>query len=344
MKRFVELDILRFMAACAVVVYHFAPRIFGSAPEAGSPFGTASRYGYLGVDLFFIISGYVILMSTRGRDWRTFLVQRAIRLFPSFWLALALTILFVALDSSGTAPSLSMVIANATMLPGYLGHEPLNQVYWTLGVEWKFYFIVAVLLATPLRSRMEDIACVWLAVLAVQFAGFDFKGLASASMFPYGSYFAFGMLLFCIHEKGLSTRRMLFAALSIALGSATALRVLPGFIVSPLPADRYVVAGIISVIGLVFLYLILREKSIAQLPTIRLLGATTYPLYLLHGALAYPILENSSLLGSTLARVTAAAVLVAAVTYAFATQIELRFVPWLSRRAGDVLAPAKAAD
>lgn len=313
MKRFVELDILRFMAAGAVVAYHFAPRIFGSAPEAGSPFGTASRYGYLGMDLFFIISGYVILMSTRGRDWRTFLVQRAIRLFPSFWLALALTILLMALGSSGTAPSLSMITANATMLPGYLGHDPLNQVYWTLGVEWKFYFIVAVLLATPLRSRMEDIACLWLAELAVQFAGFGFTGLASASMFPYGSYFAFGMLLFCIHEKGLS----------------------------PLPADRYVVAGIIAIIGMVFLYLILREKSIAQSPTIRLLGATTYPLYLLHGALAYPILENSSLLGSTLARVTAAAVLVAAVTYAFATQIELRFVPWLSRRASVVLAPAK---
>lgn len=333
MKRFVELDILRFLAASAVVVYHVAPRIGGVAPESGNAFGTVSRYGYLGVDLFFIISGYVILMSTRGRDWRTFLVQRAVRLFPSFWLALSITTLAVAVESSGARPSLAMVMANATMLPGYLGHEPLNPVFWTLGVEWKFYFIIAMLLATPLRSHMEHIACIWLVVLAVQFLGFDFKGLASASMFPYGSYFAFGMLLFCIHEGGLNTVRIAFSALSVSLSVATALRVLPGFIVNPLLADRYVVAGIIAVTGVVFLYLVLREQSIAQSATSRLLGATTYPLYLLHGVVAYPILQSSALLENSATRLLLASLALAGVTYAFATQIELRFVPWLSRRA-----------
>src|SRR5699024_7584332 len=52
------------------------------------PFAEIARWGYLGVDLFFVISGYAIIASVEGKDAQQFAVGRALRLYPAFWVAL----------------------------------------------------------------------------------------------------------------------------------------------------------------------------------------------------------------------------------------------------------------
>ena len=71
--RFYEIDLLRFVAAFAVVLFHYTFR--GAAGEAFTSvaypeLAGITKYGCLGVDLFFIISGFVILMTSRW-SWRT---------------------------------------------------------------------------------------------------------------------------------------------------------------------------------------------------------------------------------------------------------------------------------
>lgn len=98
--RYYGLDLLRFLAALAVVLYHYTFRAYNSdnlSPVRYEELGQLTRYGYLGVQLFFMISGYVILLSMQGKTVRQFLIARMQRLFPAFWVACTLTFLVVRL-------------------------------------------------------------------------------------------------------------------------------------------------------------------------------------------------------------------------------------------------------
>ena len=77
------LDLLRFAAAMTVTVYHFLYRGAQDGGYLDFSFGAAGvsvSLGYLGVNLFFMISGFVIIWSATGRDWYGFSVGRLARL------------------------------------------------------------------------------------------------------------------------------------------------------------------------------------------------------------------------------------------------------------------------
>ncbi|HEX8659294.1 MAG TPA: acyltransferase family protein, partial [Hymenobacter sp.] len=84
--RLYEIDLLRFLAALSVVIYHFT--FFGKRNAQYNPLyfdelGEVTRYGYLGVHLFFMISGYVVLLSAQGKTIRQFFLSRISRLYPA---------------------------------------------------------------------------------------------------------------------------------------------------------------------------------------------------------------------------------------------------------------------
>src|SRR5690349_17773865 len=84
--RLYEVDLLRIFAAVSVVLYHY---LFAGYYKVVSPLGfeapgLVARYGYLGVDLFFLISGFVVLLSAWDRTPRSFLVSRVVRLYPAY--------------------------------------------------------------------------------------------------------------------------------------------------------------------------------------------------------------------------------------------------------------------
>ena len=92
------LDLLRLFAALSVVAYHYCFRGAGadgmtwlSLPEVMP----VSKYGFLGVQLFFVISGFVIAYSAEGRNVREFFVARAARIYPGFLVAMTLTFIVI---------------------------------------------------------------------------------------------------------------------------------------------------------------------------------------------------------------------------------------------------------
>ena len=89
------LDGLRLVAALSVMAYHYTARTSnawdGDVRAVWPGVGRLTQYGYLRVNLFFLISGFVILMTAWGRTVETFAVSRVTRLFPAYWVGVALT-------------------------------------------------------------------------------------------------------------------------------------------------------------------------------------------------------------------------------------------------------------
>ena len=183
-KRIQELDALRGLAAMAVVLFHFSFRyyeLFGesgvSGVDSADP-GGLFRTGYLGVHLFFIVSGFVIFMTVdRTESPVDFVFSRFSRLYPTYWAGVLVTTLVVAL---GWLPNMRRtfgeVLVNLTMLHEFWGVRPVEGVYWTLTRELIFYGIVLTVFSLGLIRFWIPLAYSWLAIqsaanLAMWFVG-----------------------------------------------------------------------------------------------------------------------------------------------------------------------------
>jgi peptidoglycan/LPS O-acetylase OafA/YrhL len=100
-SRLTTIDGLRLVAALMVAAYHFlgtpTPHFWGRTELRDlAPFlHEIGGYGWLGVEFFFLISGFVICMSCWGRTPAQFAVSRISRLFPAYWCAVLLVVLLV---------------------------------------------------------------------------------------------------------------------------------------------------------------------------------------------------------------------------------------------------------
>ncbi len=133
-RRLATLDTFRGIAALAVVLFHL------TLHQAESP--VHFTWGVTGVDLFFIISGFVIYMTlnktTRAID---FVVARFSRLYPVYWTAVTLTAIWMLMGKYLGYSEISWgdYLANMTMFQHYFGVRDLDESYWTLIVEMLFY-------------------------------------------------------------------------------------------------------------------------------------------------------------------------------------------------------------
>lgn len=330
--RFHEIDLLRFVAALSVVLYHYTFRNYAAghySPIPPSPLSAATKYGFLGVQLFFIISGYVMLLSAQGKTVRQFFVSRAARLYPAFWVACTLTFLTKLLWGTGgadahMAPELAAVpwwqyAFNLTMLPEFFGVPALDGVYWSLTVEITFYFLVSLLLGYRLLHRLDWCLAGWLLYAALP-GRFRLASPFATLLLPaYAPYFAAGMLFFLLQQPG--GRRwhrlaLLLLAYVLAVRSALDYSV---FLTRYLHGDysRPLVVGLVTGCFLVFGLLTLRLVSLRPRPWLRVAGALTYPLYLLHNDIAsvafhrlYGPVSGGWLLATALALMLGAAYLV----------------------------------
>ncbi|TDC57577.1 acyltransferase [Actinomadura sp. KC345] len=291
-ERLRELDLLRFLAALAVVLYHFTG--FGGAGAWPEPaydvfpeIAPLTRFGYLGVDLFFVISGFVILMSAWGRGPGEFGISRLVRLMPAYWVSVLLGAFVYAVFRQGHGVP-GVVIPNLTMLQGGLGVRNLDAVYWTLWVELHFYVLIAVLAAIGITYRS---CLVFMAVW--MFGGLfaeqaDHKLLQVMLVPTWSPYFIAGMALYMIYRFGPTLLLWGYVAvtylMALRYGAWRAEDVFRG-------ADEIVVSAIITAIYAVMILVATGRLSRLRWSGLTLLGALTYPLYLVHSQLALPLLD-----------------------------------------------------
>src|ERR1700704_539454 len=127
--------------------------------------------GHFGVELFFIISGFVILMTIeRKKLVREFAASRVARLMPAFLAALALaTVILIVWPMAPpnhpmllTTPTLKQFVANLPMAPSLFGEAGVDLPYWTLTYELVFYVFMALMLRFDLLRSIE-----WFGLLGV---------------------------------------------------------------------------------------------------------------------------------------------------------------------------------
>jgi peptidoglycan/LPS O-acetylase OafA/YrhL len=327
------LDLLRFLAAAAVLVYHFTGFAGrgpwpGPARETFPGVSAVTGYGYLGVDLFFMISGFVILMSVWGRGPGEFAVSRIVRLMPAYWFSVLLGgAIFLAFGLGNGRPG--VVIPNLTMLQAGLGVRNVDPVYWTLWIELHFYVLMAGLAAVGLTYR----SCVvfmasWL-FLGLYADEADNKLLQGLFIPTWNCYFIAGMALFLIYKFGPNLLLWGF----VAVGWLMALRfgIWRAGDIFREAQDGVAVVAITAIFAVMILVATGRLRRL-RWPGLTVLGGLTYPLYLTHQQISFPLLEALAPglnRWAALAVVTVVALLLAYLLYRF---VERPAQAWLRPR------------
>lgn len=157
-NRFLELDALRGIAALMVVFFHFTMN--------RDDFNPFFRLGTTGVDLFFIISGFVIFFSIHKiTQAKEYIINRASRLYPTYWASVTFTFLFIGTTALlhktiGTEHLFLKYIANLTMFQFYMDMSDLDGPYWTMIIEMLFYISILIFYQFKILNHIKTIGVI----------------------------------------------------------------------------------------------------------------------------------------------------------------------------------------
>jgi len=291
-SRLASLDLLRLVAALAVVCFHYLFRgpIAGDI-DAGYPAAAPfAIYGYLGVSLFFLISGFVITWSAEGRTWQEFAVARFVRLYPGFLLCMTLTFVVLSIADNPRFPTnVSIYLANLSMFARAFGRPSMDGVYWSIMLEIVFYGWVAALIFAGAFQRWKlAIVAIWLAISAANELVFGNTAVRILLITGYAPFFAFGILAQQVVAKSRSPAALILLATAFLLSCQT-IRLDQGWMQQhygmaiSYPA-LFVANGFVFGI---FVAALLIRSIVAPSKTVLMLGGLTYPLYLLHQYIGY---------------------------------------------------------
>lgn len=211
--RLYAVDGIRLVAALMVAVHHYAGSRRVDQPGNavwGRPVSEVmptvfrlAAYGWIGVEIFFVISGFVICMSCWGRGPRQFFVSRVIRLYPAYWFAIVFTTaVVVALPGVWDRLEARDILLNFTMLQSGSGVDSVDGVYWTLWSELRFYLLFLAVVATGLTYRKVVVFCCAWGAAAMLAPAAHFGPLTLAAN-PEGAWFFIaGLALYLMHRFG----------------------------------------------------------------------------------------------------------------------------------------------
>ena len=292
------IDGLRGVAALMVVAGH----ICGFSQEPSTALKFAQRYvtswGFLGVPVFFVISGFVIANSLRDSKvtplfCAQYALRRSIRLDPPCWFAMIASCAFgywagwPSDGGVGTAPTFKLVLAHLFYVQGLFYCPNLSPVLWTLCLELQFYATYLLLLGIAQRLKISVFWPVFaLGYLSLCFSvsgGYSKQYLpliadAHRSLLPMFSMFAIGIVLWLHYVKLIP-----FLLLALWIGFVC-LRLKLWFQYYTFGA---LIAGLIIFVGL------RRKLVVIENPLVLFLGKISYSLYLIH----YPVAQTLIVLG-----------------------------------------------
>lgn len=346
-RRLSQLDALRGVAALLVVGFHYTTRyqdLYGhtSAPLVSLP------WGHYGVNLFFMISGFVIFMTLeRTQRPMDFVVSRFSRLYPAYWGALLLTFgLTHLIGLPGKEAGWPTLLANLSMVQELAGVAHVDGVYWTLTVELLFYAWALLSWLQGGGRRLCQLLWVFLAVRAVYLLAASVGGvdlpwvLQRWLLLPYIAWFALGVAVYRltrVPSHSLPETGARVASGRAFLSQARAARsdwslVLAAIAVIAL--GQGLAVGALACACLVLLHGAARGRWVWLEHRLWLwLGSISYTLYLLHENIGWALLRRLEALGLS-ATVSIVLVMAVALTLAHGLThlVEQPAMRWIRRR------------
>lgn len=295
-----NLDLLRLLAALWVMGTHYAfvgPLRYGFDLAPSADWVTAFfRHGYLGITLFFVISGYVITLTSVRSGAVDYARRRIVRVFPAFWICVSLSALIFWLLGWQDQQLFQRWAANLVLLPQLFGQPFMDGVYWTLVYECIFYTWVFVLLALGIYHRWLEVVCLcWIVIALVNQLWLQSGMLEKLFLTVHAGSFVTGMLLCRISMNGWRPDRaflLALAAITISVGLAPlSIYEFPGGIVGPASLH----ANLISSVGCVLLIVLaIWIRPLASKRLAIAAGGLTYPVYLLHQEIGFAVFNAAA--------------------------------------------------
>lgn len=267
-NRLTGIDGLRGIASLAVCWFHMT-----NTYSENSLVRFSGQYGWLGVEVFFVLSGFIIPYAmlrggyTFRNGWKTFVGKRILRIEPPYLLSVLLVLALwhassVAPDFKGSMP-VEFFSAQTLLHLGYLngiaGYPWLNVVYWTLAIEFQFYLLASFIFGWLGNRNPFSVLLVDMSLMATSLV-FDSEVL----VFKYLGLFMFGIAAFQYRSR-LIDRRMLVLLMVMAT----------------------LVAGmklgwLVALVGLMTSILIVFDLNLGKHKLAIWLGTISFSLYLVH--------------------------------------------------------------
>jgi exopolysaccharide production protein ExoZ len=270
-RRIVSIQYLRALAALAVVASHAQPDVF---------------IGQAGVDIFFVISGYIMWMIARSEPTiLNFVSARATRIVPLYWLATM--IMSLRLHAPADA-----VLKSMLFIP-FIGERgriwPILVPGWTLDYEMFFYAVISVSLFVPGRKRLIAVLSTLTAMSAVG-AAFRFTDpLLQTYTNPMLLEFCLGIILSEVQWRKLPAKPFLIAAMFVV--SVVLYALLPG--TEYLVPWRVLAWGVPSALLVASALACEANWRVPSLGLLLLLGEASYAIYLFHPFILKTVLKLS---------------------------------------------------
>ena len=281
-----NIQVMRGVAASLVVLFHCLLVALEPRCHRYQLCREAVTFGASGVDMFFVISGFIMMYTSRAAFGSAgaaadFLVRRAIRIIPLYWL---LTTLFIGLMLLRKLDiSTTHVVFSYLFLPESTSHggtRPVLAQGWTLSYEWYFYLVFAIWMALGSRQALAKFG--WLVFLLIgALAGFTVRSETARTFLQDGIVleFCLGMALAVMYEKGIRMGGRT-PAIMVAGGMATLFAAAHGlaFMQSNI---RWLLLGVPAACAL-WGMINLRVPAGICLTSLLFLGDASYSIYLSH--------------------------------------------------------------
>jgi len=308
-SRLQTIDGLRGVAALAVAFYHVdAGARLSYGDWTPSWLTWLLHQGFLGVDVFFVISGFVIAYSVRAAIYTpaflgVFALRRFIRLDPPYWVAIALEIALIELtlrlgagNASIALPSVQQILAHIVYAQHVLGFGDIIPIFWTLCYEIQFYlfFVGMLVFARSLRISLHDrvdVRTLGLAALGLLFvtsilARYDLLWVRIPLWLALNRWFQFflGVLVWWVVAQKIRARYLIAAWVFLAA-------VVAGTGQSPMQVLPIAVSALLWIS-----YARDRMASFLSARPWQFLGAISYSLYLFHSSIGWRVVGTPDVL------------------------------------------------